>query len=181
MPGYCFKFEGYGNGNRSTGVAFSDGRYGGWRVLGLRGSSRNFLDDWFRVGGYFLGDELFFNGAGIGYGFEASFSIKLFVIRSTSSNPLFSNYFLWLLLVNSVLFSLIWMSYFQRWWITKVQVFIKLLRASKYKITNDGNLYKFNESSQRFNLLQLLKRNIEEYKWSEKKLRMRSQIDFAGP
>lgn len=73
------------------------------------------------------------------------------------------------------------MSYFQRWWITKVQVFIKLLRASKYKITNDGNLYKFNESSQRFNLLQLLKRNIEEYKWSEKKLRMRSQIDFAGP
>lgn len=181
MPGYCFKFEGYGNGNRSTGVAFSDGRYGGWRVLGLRGSSRNFLDDWFRVGGYFLGDELFFNGAGIGYGFEASFSIKLFVIRSTSSNPLFSNYFLWLLLVNSVLFSLIWMSYFQRWWITKVQVFIKLLRARKYKITNDGNLYKFNESSQRFNLLQLLKRNIEEHKWSEKKLRMRSQIDFAGP
>lgn len=181
MPGYCFKFEGYGNGNRSTGVAFSDGRYGGWRVLGLRGSSRNFLDDWFRVGGYFLGDELFFNGAGIGYGFEASFSIKLFVIRSTSSNPLFSNYFLWLLLVNFVLFSLIWMSYFQRWWITKVQVFIKLLRARKYKITNDGNLYKFNESSQRFNLLQLLKRNIEEYKWSEKKLRMRSQIDFAGP
>lgn len=147
MPGYCFKFEGYGNGNRSTGVAFSDGRYGGWRVLGLRGSSRNFLDDWFRVGGYFLGDELFFNGAGIGYGFEASFSIKLFVIRSTSSNPLFSNYFLWLLLVNFVLFSLIWMSYFQRWWITKVQVFIKLLRARKYKITNDGNLYKFNESS----------------------------------
>lgn len=96
MPGYCFKFEGYGNGNRSTGVAFSDGRYGGWRVLGLRGSSRNFLDDWFRVGGYFLGDELFFNGAGIGYGSEASFSIKLFVIRSTSSNSLPSNYFLWL-------------------------------------------------------------------------------------
>lgn len=104
MPGYCFKFEGYGNGNRSTGVAFSDGRYGGWRVLGLRGSSRNFLDDWFRVGGYFLGDELFFNGAGIGYGFEASFSFKLFVIRSTSSNLLFSNYFPWVLLFNSVLF-----------------------------------------------------------------------------
>lgn len=185
MPGYCFKFEGYGNGNRSTGVAFSDGRYGGWRVLGLRGSSRNFLDDWFRVGGYFLGDELFFNGAGIGYGFEASFSFKLFVIRSTSSNLLFSNYFPWVLLFNSVLFSLITMSYFRRReirsWITKVRVFIKLLRASKYKITKDGNLYKFHESSQRFNLLQLLKRNIEEYKWSGKKLRMRSQIDFAGP
>lgn len=185
MPGYCFKFEGYGNGNRSTGVAFSDGRYGGWRVLGLRGSSRNFLDDWFRVGGYFLGDELFFNGAGIGYGFEASFSFKLFVIRSTSSNLLFSNYFPWVLLFNSVLFSLISMSYFRqreiRSWITKVRVFIKLLRASKYKITKDGNLYKFHESSQRFNLLQLLKRNIEEYKWSGKKLRMRSQIDFAGP
>lgn len=30
-------------------------------MAGLRGSFRNFLDDWFRLGGYSLGDELVFN------------------------------------------------------------------------------------------------------------------------
>lgn len=55
-------------------------------MAGLRGSFRNFLDDWFRLGGYSLGDELVFNGETHG---SNAWIFELTILKNTIIYPNF--------------------------------------------------------------------------------------------
>lgn len=72
-------------GNR-LGGGFLGWIEGDWRVAGLRGSFRNFLDDWFRLGGYSLGDELVFNGETHGLN---AWIFELTILKNTIIYPNF--------------------------------------------------------------------------------------------